>query len=448
VSREDRGGVATVTAAARHLRSRRSTAPTPLRMRKASALRPVAPKRRTTRPLQKRYRSASPVDPPAEAVGPIRSGISARPDVATGAHAPPREHGTTTRPRRKSHHGDGCPEALRSMLHDRGRRERATRTSGRLPGHRRVRSTRAEASAETAHQLPDGCPVSESAEPSPAEASSNPAPTNPGRGARSAPNASPPAAEAEEDVTSSKSRTGCPFSAKRFAARGRSRRRRHIQRIPDGVPGRRHATPSAAETEKDATSMAASGRVPGRHPRSNLRSRSRRGRHANGFRTVPGHHPARPLRPKPKKTSREQVPDVSPIPLPQLAVAANSHSTRRRYRTASRSRTRSRSPEYAHARPPDTSACRAATRDRSGGSASHPAHLEIHFHHAAMRTSASRAAMVSPPRREPLYSDGSSGKSRNRSDRRATVARAEAPGRAAAIRSGRGVARAEAPVAH
>jgi hypothetical protein len=285
VSREDRGGVATVTAAARHLRSRRSTAPTPLRMRKASALRPVAPKRRTTRPLQKRYRSASPVDPPAEAVGPIRSGISARPDVATGAHAPPREHGTTTRPRRKSHHGDGCPEALRSMLHDRGRRERATRTSGRLPGHRRVRSTRAEASAETAHQLPDGCPVSESAEPSPAEASSNPAPTNPGRGARSAPNASPPAAEAEEDVTSSESRTGCLVVATPHPPQPKPRRMPRAWQLPDGCPVVTHAPTSAAEAE-EAVTRTASGRCPVITPLG-LSDRSRKRRHGSKFRTCP-----------------------------------------------------------------------------------------------------------------------------------------------------------------
>jgi hypothetical protein len=65
VSRGDRSGVATVAAAARHPRSRRSTDPTPLRVRKASALHPVTPKRRTTRPLQNRYRATSPGRPPS-----------------------------------------------------------------------------------------------------------------------------------------------------------------------------------------------------------------------------------------------------------------------------------------------------------------------------------------------------------------------------------------------
>jgi hypothetical protein len=266
----------------------------------------------------------------------------------------------------------------------------------------------------------------------------------------------------QKEPCTDESRTGCPFSAKRSVHRGRSRRRRHIRRSPDGVPvqrqtlcpprpkpkktshptkpgrvsGRRHATPSAAETEKDLTRQLPDG--------------------------CPVVTALQPPRPKPKKPSRERLPDGArsapraalrgrsrrrryptssgrvPDPAPQLAVAANSHPTRRRHRTASRSRTRSRSPENARARPPDTGACRAATRDRSGGSASHPAHLEVHFHHAAMRTPRSRAAMVSPPRREHLYGDRSSGRSRDRSDRRATVARAEAPGRAAAIRSGRG----------
>ena len=419
---------------------------------------------------------------------------------------------------RQDHDGTAFTETvalrpLRSMLHDRGRGERAARTTGRLPGHRRVRSTPAEAIADVAHQLPDGCPVkrkrqaltgrsqqktlhrrsvpdgcpvSVSAEPSPAEASKNPAPTNPGRvpgqrqtlgpprpkprktsppanpgrvpgrrqtlgpprpkprktsppanpgrGARSTANARSPAAEAEKDVTPDEAQTGCLVVATLHPPRPKPRRMSH----------------SSFRTGARSA------------PRSNLSGQSRRGRHTTSSGRCPVGAALRPPRPKPKKTSHnefrtvpgrrrappsaaeakedvtQRVPDVSPIPLLQLAVAANGHPTRRRYRTASRSRTRSRSPEYARARPPDTSACRAATRDRSGGSASHPAHLEIHFHHAAMRTPESRAAMVSPPRRELLYSDSSSGKSRDRSDRHTTVARAEAPGRAAAIRSGRG----------
>jgi pyruvate/2-oxoglutarate dehydrogenase complex dihydrolipoamide acyltransferase (E2) component len=207
---------------------------------------------------------------------------------------------------RQNHDGAAVSKtvALRplwSTLHDRGRRERATRTAGRLPGHRRVRSTPAEAIADVAHQLPDGCPVqpqapsphrpkperpctddpsrtgcpfSASAEPSPAEARKNPAPTNPGRGARSAPNARSTAAEAEEDVTSDESRTGV-WSSPRHTLRGRNREGSH-KAASGRVPGRHRARTSAAEAEEAVTRAA-----PGRCPVGAAR---------------------RPPRPKPKKT--------------------------------------------------------------------------------------------------------------------------------------------------
>ena len=207
---------------------------------------------------------------------------------------------------RQDHDGTAFTETvalrpLRSMLHDRGRGERAARTTGRLPGHRRVRSTPAEAIADVAHQLPDGCPFNVSAEPSPAEASNNPAPTNPGRVPDQRQTLGPPRPKPKKtshpthpgrvpdqrqtlgprgrsrrNVTSDKSRTGA-WSSPRHTPRGRSREGCHTA-ASGRVPGRHRAPPSAAEAEKDVTQQLPDGARSS--PRSGLRGRSRRGRRA------------------------------------------------------------------------------------------------------------------------------------------------------------------------
>ena len=287
---------------------------------------------------------------------------------------------------RQDHDGTAFTETvalrpLRSMLHDRGRGERAARTTGRLPGHRRVRSTPAEAIADVAHQLPDGCPVkrkrqaltgrsqqktlhrrsvpdgcpvSVSAEPSPAEASKNPAPTNPGRvpgqrqtlgpprpkprktsppanpgrvpGRRqtlgpprpkprkTSPPANPgrvpgrrqtlgpPRPKPRKTSRPTKPRRGV-WSSPRYTLHDRSREGCHTA-ASGRVPGQRRAPTSAAKAEEAVTQRVPDGARSA--PRSALRGRSQRRRHTTSSGRCPVGAALRPPRPKPKKTSHNE----------------------------------------------------------------------------------------------------------------------------------------------
>lgn len=220
-----------------------------------------------------------------------------------------------------------------------------SRPSGRL---------RPKPSPTTAHQLPDGCPVSASAEPSPAEASSNPAPTNPGRGARSAPNAPPPrpkpkktlhpaspgrgarsapnapppAAEAEEDVTSSESRTGCLVVTTPHPPRPKPRRM--LRTAASGrVPGRHHAPPSAAEAEEDVAQQLPDDARSA--PRSTFRGRNRKRRHTTSPGRVPD--PAPPARGRSEQPlDPTQIPDGVAVTHPKPKLRTRSRSTTRHRR--------------------------------------------------------------------------------------------------------------------
>jgi len=288
VSRGDRSGVATVTAAARHLRSRRSTDPTPRRMRKASALHPVAPKRRTTRPLRKRYRATSPGRPAGRSrwTDPVRHPTP--PDVATGAHAPPREHGSTTRPRRKSGYGDGCPEAFavhaprpRSQRtsradhgavarsptcpvdSDRSHRRRRAPTSRRLSGQRKRRALAGRSQLEPCTDESRTVPVQRQT-------------------------LRPPRPRSRRRRHIQRIPDGCLVVATPHPPRPRPRRMPRTWQLPDGCPVVTALPPPRPKPKRPSHKRLPDGARSA--PRSALPGRSRRRRHVSEFRTCPRSH--------------------------------------------------------------------------------------------------------------------------------------------------------------
>lgn len=204
------------------------------------------------------------------------------------------------------------------MCHaDRGAVARS-RPSGRL---------RPKPSPTAARQLPDGCPVSASRALA-GRSQLEPCTDESRTGARSAPNAPPPAAEAGEDVTSSESRTGCLVVTTPHPPRPKPKRM--LRTAASGrVPGRHYARASAAEAEEDVTQQLPDDARSA--PRSSLCGRSRKRRHTTSPGRVPD--PAPPARGRSEQPlDPTQIPDGVAVTHPKPKLRIRSRSTTRHRR--------------------------------------------------------------------------------------------------------------------